>query len=635
MPKPYLTLTSRRSRSAQVGGVLIMFAFWLGIALAGLMVLDIGNLFWQKREIQKIADPSALSGAANPVATLCPPQARSVAQANGLQAQDTFQPVAGFWGAGSGGVGVQFQPNASNPNACNVVVKRVVDYFFLWPASAGSNRELTAEATAVTSARVARLSIRTQLAQLNSQDSVLLNGLVGGLLGGDLNVGLMGWQGLANLDVSLLSYLQALAIDLNLDAGGYDQLLNTEVGVGVLLTALISAVERDGSVANVSLQALEAIQAQAQLSNLRLKLADLLNVQTGLPSDALRTDLNVLQLVQGVVQVANGNSAVAGAIAIPLPGVLDVRAFLQVIEPPQLSAIGDPELAKQQPRGANQLFVRSAQTRVLLSVNLPVLGALTTLINAVTVLISPVLALVNGITGGGFSGLPDANVLPAPVRIDVSLDVGNGQAYLTDYSCSAAGKSVTMQTRTSAIDLRLGKWGETAEDARNNAFASQSLAPIGPITVVRLDCLGCHGQSLIPQYFGGQGLKLDLPVLRSADRSLTVQPANDLTEPINWDRATSSTGVIRSLGSTVLGLKILETLPADPRAPSAGVRGLLDVLNTVFESILSLVNGLIVMVLAPILDPILDSLLKLLGIRLAGAEYGAQLNCGAGAELVY
>lgn len=621
-----------------------MFALWASIALAALLVLDIGNLFWQKRELQKMADLAALSGAIEPVETRCQPVALDVAKANGLQIAggDTLRAQAGHWGSGPQGVGVQFLPapvaggvNAPRTNACHVELSRSVDYFFVWPASGAASRQLTAQATAVASLqRMARISVRTKLANLNTRDSLVLNALVGGLLGGELNLDVMGWQGLANLDVDLLTYLDALALRLNLQAGGYDQLLRTQVGVGDLLSALITAVEQGGNTTNVSLQALRAIEAQARLSSLRLQLIDLLKVQTGLPSEALRTDLNVLQLVQGVVQVGNSNSAVAGSVALPL-GLVGVNAYVQVIEPPQLSAIGDPELAKQQPRGAHEIFVRSAQTRVLLSTELPVVGGVTTLLNGLLTVLSPVLSLVNLLLGGG-TGLLDINVLPSPMRIDIGLDLGSGYGYLTDYSCTPGDKHVRIQSRTAVADLRLGKWGETAEQARQNAFASQSLAPIGSIPVVRLDCLNCHGQSRIRQYFGGLGLKLDVPVVASTPKSLKLQPVDALDKPIQWSAATSVNGVIASLGPTIMGLDALTPLPADSRASAAGVRGLLNALDGVLGQVLSTVSSLIVTILAPLLDPIVDSLLKLLGVTLAGAQYGAQLNCGSGVpELVY
>lgn len=46
---------------------------------------------------------------------------------------------------------------------------------------------------------------------------------------------------------------------------------------------------------------------------------------------------------------------------------------MKVIEPPQFSAIGDPARAKADPLGPDRIYVRTAQVRTLLSVNLPVL----------------------------------------------------------------------------------------------------------------------------------------------------------------------------------------------------------------------------------------------------------------------
>ena len=638
-------MTHTLRRIQQRGATLIVVALGMGMALAAMMALDIGNLVWQKRELQKIADLAALAGARQPLTEACTdgPTANAfqVAEANGLvQGKDQFDVRTGKWQPLADSAQETFftplaDAQVSEMNACHVTVKRVVNYFFIWPASAGSGRELVAKATAAAvSPRVARLSIRTQLAKLDSQDSVILNGLIGGLLGGKLDLNVMSWQGLADLDVSLLGYLQALAIDLQLEAGGYEQLLQTELGVGELVSALITAVEQNDATANVALQALRAIEAKAQVSPLRLRLADLLQVQSGLPQEALRTDLNVLQLVQALVQVGNSNNSVAGAIAIPLPGIVGVNAYVQVIEPPMLSAIGDPELARQQPRGPHEIFVRSAQTRVLLSVELPAAGLATSVLNGLTTLLSPVLSLVNLLLGGGV-GLLDIEVLPAPLRIDLGLDVGSGYAYLTDYSCSASDKSVEIQTRTSVADLRLGKWGNTPEQARDNAFASKGLVPIEPIPVVRLDCLGCHGKSRIPQYFGGLGLKLDVPVLETKPALKTLSPVAGLDEPIQWGAASSASGVVKSLGPTLLALNALPSLPADSRASPAGVGGLLNALSGVLGSVLGVVNSLVVSVLSPLLDPIIDSLLKLLGIQLAGTEYGAQLNCGGAAELVY
>ena len=619
----------------QRGATLVLVALWMSIALAALLVLDIGHLFWQKRDLQKIADLAALSGARQPVASVCAPAARSVAQSNGLLASDNFTAVAGTW-AGQPSGSVAFQPSALAANACHVAVKRVVPYFFIWPAQAGTGREIAAEATAATKSRLARLALRTTLATLNTQDSVLLNALVGGMLGGNLNLSLMGWQGLVGLDVNLLKYLDLLAVQLNLDVGNYTQLLETQVGVGELLNVMIKAVEQNNSTATVALNALRDIAALAvRVPSLRMKLSELLSLQSGLPQQALDVNLNVLELVKGVVQVGNSHSALAGVLEIPL-GLANVAVHLKIIEPPTLSAIGDPELARLNPTGADKIFVRSAQTRILLSVDLPVVGGLTTVLNGLLTLVSPVLSLVNLLTGGG-TGLLDLEVLPAPVRIDVGVDIAAGQAYVTNYSCDANNKHVEAQVRTAVADLRLGSWGDTAAQAAQNAFSTTSLASMKPLTLLRLDCIGCKGLGVrTPQYFGGQGIKLDVPVVASKpDTRMVLQPVTALDEAIVWGKSSSVEGLVASLGPTVMGLKALHALPADPSASPQGVQGLLNAVSGILSQVLSLVNSLIVTVLAPLLDPILDSLLKILGVKLAGADYGAQLTCGSGAELVY
>ena len=53
----------------QQGAVALVAALWMGVALACLMVLDIGNLFWQQRELQKMADFAAIAGATDPAST--------------------------------------------------------------------------------------------------------------------------------------------------------------------------------------------------------------------------------------------------------------------------------------------------------------------------------------------------------------------------------------------------------------------------------------------------------------------------------------------------------------------------------------------------------------------------------------
>ena len=100
-------------------------------------------------------------------------------------------------------------------------------------------------ATAVAAAptpTVASLTVRSTLLTVDSTKSVALNALIGGLLGGKLQLDAVGWNGLINTDISLLKYLDALAIRLNVSAGNYDQLLKTDATVGQLVQAAIDGI---------------------------------------------------------------------------------------------------------------------------------------------------------------------------------------------------------------------------------------------------------------------------------------------------------------------------------------------------------------------------------------------------------
>lgn len=81
---------------------------------------------------------------------------------------------------------------------------------------------LSATAVAATPPPVAQLSIRSSLASVDSGKSPLLNLVIGNLLGGNLSLTAAGWNGLLQTNVNLLSYLDQLAINLNVKAGDYD-----------------------------------------------------------------------------------------------------------------------------------------------------------------------------------------------------------------------------------------------------------------------------------------------------------------------------------------------------------------------------------------------------------------------------
>ncbi|MEG0045369.1 MAG: pilus assembly protein TadG-related protein [Comamonas sp.] len=331
----------------QSGAVAMLGALWLMIAVICLATIDIGNVFWQKRELQKIADLAALAGASgNLNSGSCEINSKINSIANDAKNGDVRVAISGNWSI-LGGKSYDFFQSTTNPlNACRVKFTRVVPLFFM---ISSNGRLVEAEATAARKSNLARVFVRTTLVDISSdREANLLSLLLGGLLGSNLNVKVLGWQGLAKLNVNLLNIIQEFPLlKLNLNSGDYDKLLSTEVGVGELLTALVTAVEKNLGAADAGLVALKSISAAAKISPLKMKLGDLLKLQAGSKSDALNLSTNVFELVQALIQVGNGNNALVGNIEIPLVKIGAIyqgaKVALTVIEKPQWM-LGDPDV---------------------------------------------------------------------------------------------------------------------------------------------------------------------------------------------------------------------------------------------------------------------------------------------------
>lgn len=623
----------------QSGSVATLGALWLMIAVICLATIDIGNVFWQKRELQKIADLAALAGASVSSMQDCAASAQNNAFQNGAKTQEIIAECGNWNKNRTGATASDMFAVGQNPfNASRVQLSRSVPFFFVWETGANGSRVVTAKAVAWRPQQAAALTIRTTLAQINTTQSSILNALLGGLLGSNINLDVVGWNGLLGTQVNLLQFLDLLAPRLGIQAGNYDQLVNADVTVGVLLQTMVDAVQQSAGTASVALQALnQLVGATLGAPALTLRLSQLLNLQTGLDSSALNLGLNAFDLVQGFIQVGNGNSAVSAAVAVPIPGLLNLNVFAKVIEPPQMSSVGDPARAKLAPLGADRIYVRTAQVRVLASVNMPGLSILQP-VDALLKTLGPAISLVNLLLGNADGYVDPVTLLSpslAPLRLDLSLDLGGGQAYVTDYSCAAGSKKLVTNARTAAADIHLGRLGNSLTEAKNQVFGSKAPLQNAALPVLRLDCIGCDGFGKpTPQYFGGLGIKVDTPVAAKTNPQFTFDNPPRLGDSPLW-QALPANNIVGSLGATVSSLNLLQTLPSDPRASPGGIQALLGVVSGVLSTLLGLLQGIVQGLLSPLLDPLLNALLKALGINLAQTEIDAQLSCGLQPQLVY
>ena len=632
----FATGLSRARIRRQSGAVAMLGALWLMIAVICLATIDIGNVFWQKRELQKIADLAALAGASVTAMKDCSASAQQNALRNGAVTQEV-KVECGNWSKSRAGATASdiFVVGRDPFNASRVQISRSVPFLFVWQAAGASARTVDAKAVAWRPQPAAALTIRSTLLKVDTKQSPILNAILGGLLGSSINLDAVGWSGLANTQINLLQFLDFLAPRIGVNVGDYDKLVNADVSVGVLLQAMVDAVQQSGNTASVGIQALnQLVTAALGVPAMKLKLSQLLNLQSGLDSSALDLGLSVFDLVQGAIQVGNSNSAVSAAVAVPVPGLLDLNVFLKVIEPPQLSSIGDPQQAKLDPLGPNRIYVRTAQVRLLVSVEAPVLGGLFQVVDALLKPLSPVIALLNVLLGN-LDGYADMTILPPTTRLDLSLDVGGGQSYVIDFDCNAGSKKLVTSTRTALADIRLGRLGNSLDEAKTQAFGTRTPVSMAPLPVVRLDCIGCDGLGKrTPQYFGGLGLLVNTPVAANTNSQFTFNDPPRLQDEPLW-KALPANNIVGSLSATVQSLNALKELTPDPRAKPGGIQALLKVINDVLGSLLSLLQTIISGLLSPLLDPLVNVLLKALGIDLAQTEVGARLTCGAHPELVY
>ncbi|MCF4166429.1 pilus assembly protein TadG-related protein [Zavarzinia compransoris] len=625
----------------------------------------------------------------------------------------------------------------------------------------------------------AQLTIRNDLLKL---DGGLVNDILG-LLGGNIGLTAIGSGGLADANVDLLNgspiplvdFLQQLilneGLNIDLDAGGYEQVLDTDLGVGDILGAAVDVLGQD-STAGVLLDAIGA-QLSAGVSSTTIRLADILGVQTGTGTSALDVGLSAFDLLTGTLMAANGENAVGGEINLStaqlsnlltdlgsetglealdgigdltdtvLGGGANITLRVAVIEKPRVSAVGDPERARAagpKPLRANYgtsagyaaavdawleeaIYVRTAQVRLHISIDLPVLENVSGLLNAVTGLVNGLLGnqvapavnsllslnvvgtlqavvnLVAGLLNGVVCLLAcvetetvTADVIDTLILdrgpsqgpgVDVVLDVGGAEAYVSDYDCDDGEKTLTARAAITAAKANVGALQNPGSVFSSTEFPivdPLSLIDIGtiPTTVtqrkvcglllLKLTCditqpatiSGADDPSLNglpnphqgprePFSIAGVTLGLETPLLANDEVDLgdyTFEDPPNVGEPIpdpEGYHAYATQNVVDSLGDSLGSLDIeVYTGGSSGLLSDSPLAASLTAINPVagglltspIETLTETILGPLVDVLSNLLDPLVNSLLELLGLQLNAVEVGGNLTCTSGGRLV-
>ena len=641
----------------QRGAIGLVAALTLGLAMMFmLLVLDSGRLYLEQRKLQRVADVAALEAVTRDgdcLANLTAARyATESATRNGLTVADgiTLTTTCGVLQTGADKLR-SFTPDASKKAAIRVIATRVVPtsiaagvgaLFSPGPVSLNTRLTATAVGAPAVLPPLAMLTIGSTALVVDSSKSAALNLLLGKMLGGSLNLSAVGWQGLVDTNINLLSYLNQLALDVNVSAGNYTELLNKKIKLTQLLDTAITVLQAGGTTASVAVSGLTDLKVVA--GSTELALGQLLQLQTGTPSSALNTNLQVFQLVEAFVQLANSQNGIVVDLPLNIPALVNGSVRVKVIEPPQLSAVGNPALAKANPMGPDRIFVRTAQVRTVLSLNLPplltgVVGLPAAILN--TSLISGVTDALNNVLhlnlGGALQSVfcvlggtcQRTNLLILPTsRIDIALEVGSANSHVTDYTCASdATKTLTTQTNTALVKLKVGKIDTT------NAFSSSADVTVQPLPLIdvgaitcKIPLLGlgpetCDLSTRKPFYGGGLGVKVDSPVASTQSTHIYNQPPEIKQPPLFYSLGTQ--GIVDSLKTTLAGVQVQAYKPVAPNVLGdllTTVKGALDAVNNTLGVV---IDGL----LSKVLDPILDNLLAALGITLNKVDVGANLSC--------
>jgi uncharacterized membrane protein len=659
----------------QRGAIGLLAAMTLALAvLCMLVVIDSGRLYLEKRSLQRIADVAALEAASrkgNCTAGTATSYANQSAMRNGFTPGNDGRTMTTRCGTLSLDLTSRrtFAADASKAEAIQVTVSHSVPRSIAAGIGAMFDSsptpvdvQLSATAVAAAEPPLASLSIRSAALVITSSTAPLLNAVIGGMLGGSLNLTALSWNGVANTKLNLLNYLDKLKTELNLTAVGYDEVLATNVAADKLLQVMLNVLQTSGTldsrVSLVDQQALVAAVGKTQLA-----LGDLIKIQSGTDVAAFKANLGLLDVIQSLAQLANKKNGTAATAQVSLPGLLNLKVETKVIEPAQLSAIGDP--SKINPgipvqNDPNRIYVRTAQMRALVSVDLPVLGVgptaavldkATSLVGSLTPVLNSALGLdIKGLLKSVTCLLGASCMVTNPVllnttgssgagpRIDLSLSLSSAESYVTGYTCNSnTDKSLTFTTNTALVSAKLGLIDEAAAFPASTNPAAILARPIPVVNITTQTCKqigGFLGSCTTPVEFGGGGVGLSfntvdqLPFGSLSPTSLTVRAPNlpEVGETPHYEVGAASRLPSTLLDGVVSGVKVDVYKAVTPTIMGSVITGAASLVGDLLTALDGIVDGVLKQLLSTVVDPLLAAL----GVTLAPADVGTNLSCNFG-----
>ncbi|HZV61826.1 MAG TPA: TadG family pilus assembly protein [Methylophilaceae bacterium] len=426
------------------------------------LAVDTGRLWMQQRKLQSIADIASMEAARQIGCNINIDTVRTAAQTaanrNGFSGQLSQGPNIVELGSISTVGGVRQFASSSDQEAVRVYVTESVPASLVAGGLFGNQILLDAEAVSAADPSLVAFTAGSFLLNVNAQNSVLMNALLGNLLGTSLNLGVLSYQGLVAADLTLADLLRAHGSVTTID-----QLLETDMSLDSLLGLIAAGVDSAGTASGPATSALQQLSSGTS-NNATIKLSDILAVSSPNEDAAANLSLNAFSLITAAALFANEQSTVNLSIA-------GINAAIGITQAPLL-AVGPSQ-------GSNCTIARTAQLSVGISAS--VAGTVTVTLNAI---VAPGAAELSQFSDNGstsnvviaaspgtatVTGNATLNVLGTPISIGINLPVGTATPQNVVFN-------VAHPTAENLPDTQ--SVGSSLDDSLENALQDQNILTI-------------------------------------------------------------------------------------------------------------------------------------------------------------
>jgi uncharacterized membrane protein len=548
----------------------VMAALSAPVALAlAAVAIDEASIYTERREAQAMVDLAAITAASNitnintaVVTTLTDNgMPNVVVEASGQTiapavGKTVVSVTPGRYAASGANVSQRFQASVTPYNAVRVTLKKIPVRYFA--SSLIPSPVIGTQATASMTPQ-ATFSVGSRLLSVNGG---ILNALLSGLLGGNISLSVMDYNGLISADVSVLSFMDGLATQLSLTGVTYSDVLASKATVGQIATAMAN-VPGVGNTAKVALQTIASKSASTVKIPLN-KLVDLGSVGSlglGQKPAGLGVDASAMGMLTAAAVLANGTNQAQVNLGATVPGLLSTQLTIAIGEPAQSS----PWLAVD---GIGTV-VRTAQTRIKL--------------------VATVGIGTPGL-GGGISLLA--------VNLPLNVEVAYAEAKLTDITCptgpSSIKVSIAAQPGIASLHLANSNTSGFGDFSQPQSFTNAEIADVSlKLLLINIPLIQVMGSAATA-------------ITNNSPTTLTFD-ATDITN--KTIKTVSTRNITQSLTTS-----LVSNLSLSVNAVGLGI-DLTALLGAVKPAVVAVLNG----ITAPV-DDLLYNVLSALGVGVGQAD---------------